>query len=594
MTAPAPHAGPAVEIRDLTFRYPGARNDSLRGVDLTIEQGDFTAVVGGNGSGKTTLCKTFNGLVPHFWSGAYSGSVRVFGQDTAETGVAALSHRVGYVYQDFGNQLVRPTVHDEVSFGPVNFGLPDWRARTEEALDMLGIAPLRDRYTWQLSGGQQHLVALAGVLAMRPGLVVVDEPVAELDPERAEEIYRRLADVNRNLGTTVVVIEHHAEFVARYCRSVLLMADGAPVWHLPVAEALARTGELAAHGIPAPQVVRLARTVEPEGEVPLTVEQAVRWLDARAARPVPEPVAEPVPQPTVPAPAEPRQPPSVTAPSVPAPPVVAALRGVRHGYRDVHGGLTPVLRDVDLELREGERIALVGGNGAGKSTLLRLLTGLKVPRSGTVEVTGTDTRSVRPAELADRVAYLYQRPEQMFLADSVRADIEMYPRGRGRHDTDVLVADVLERIRLTALADRDGRTLSGGQQRRATLGIGLAMTPALLLLDEPTSSLDVATRDDVIAMLDALADRIRCVVVATHDMHLVAEWATRVVALGEGRVLRDAPPAEFFADRDLLDRVRVVPPQITALGTALGMVPPPLTVDECAGRLSVAVQEAGA
>ncbi|GAA4674080.1 ABC transporter ATP-binding protein [Streptomyces chumphonensis] len=584
MTAPAPHTGPAVEVQDLVFRYPGAADDSLRGVDLTIEQGDFTAVVGGNGSGKTTLCKTFNGLVPHFWSGTYSGTVRVFGQDTTETDVAALSHRVGYVYQDFGNQLVRPTVHDEVSFGPVNFGLPDWRARTEEALDTLGIASLSDRYTWQLSGGQQHLVALAGVLAMRPGLVVVDEPVAELDPQRAEEVYRRLADVNRRLGTTVVVIEHHAEFVARYCRSVLLMADGAPVWHLPVAEALARTGELAAHGIPAPQVVRLARAVEPEGEVPLTVGQAVGWLSARAARPVPD--AGPASPPEAPAPAN--------APHPPGPPVVAALRGVRHGYRTVHGGLTPVLRDVDLELREGERIALVGGNGAGKSTLLRLLTGLKVPRSGTAEVTGTDTRSVRPAELADRVAYLYQRPEQMFLADSVRADIEMYPRGRRRPDTDALVADVLDRIRLSALADRDGRTLSGGQQRRATLGIGLAMTPALLLLDEPTSSLDTATRDDVIAMLDALADRIRCVVVATHDMHLVAEWATRVVALGEGRVLKDAPPAEFFADRELLDRVRVVPPQITALGTALGMVPPPLTVDECAGRLSTAVQEAGA
>ncbi|PCG84936.1 energy-coupling factor ABC transporter ATP-binding protein [Streptomyces sp. WZ.A104] len=582
---PAP-AGPAVEVRDLTFRYPGAQRDSLTGVGLTIGRGDFTAVVGGNGSGKTTLCKTFNGLIPHFWSGTYSGEVRVFGQDTTTTGVAALSHRVGYVYQDFGNQLVRPTVHDEVSFGPVNFGLADWRERSEEALDLLGIDALRDRYTWQLSGGQQHLVALAGVLAMRPDLVVVDEPVAELDPARAEEIYRRLTDINRRLGTTVVVIEHHAEFIARYCKSVLLMADGAPVWHLPVEEAMARSGELAAHGIPAPQVVRLARAVEPEGKVPLTVEQTVRWLDGRGLRPAPGPGT---PEPAAGEPA--------TGPNAPAPqpgPVVASLRGVRHGYRDVHGGLTPVLRDVELELREGERIALVGGNGAGKSTLLRLLTGLKVPRSGTVEVTGTDTRTARPAQLAERVSYLYQRPEQMFLADSVRADIAMFPKGRGRPDTDELVDHILERVRLTPLADRDGRTLSGGQQRRATLGIGLAMAPALLLLDEPTSSLDVATRDDVIAMLEELADRIRCVVVATHDMHLVAEWATRVIALGDGRVLSDSGPAEFFADVELLERVHVVPPQITVLGTALGLVPPPLTVDECVGRLPVAAKEAGA
>ncbi|MET9209091.1 ABC transporter ATP-binding protein [Streptomyces bacillaris] len=579
--------GPAVEVQGLSFRYPGAEHDSLTGVGLTIERGDFIAVVGGNGSGKTTLCKTFNGLIPHFWSGTYSGSVRVFGQDTTTTNVASLSHQVGYVYQDFGNQLVRPTVYDEVSFGPVNFGLTDWRERSDEALDLLGIAALRDHYTWQLSGGQQHLVALASILAMRPGLVVVDEPVAELDPERAEEIYRRLTDINRRLGTTVVVIEHHAEFVARYCKSVLLMAEGAPVWHLPVEEALSRSGELAAHGIPAPQVVRLARAVEPEGPVPLTVEQAVRWLDERGLHPAPAEIL-PGPAAVTVAPAAGTGPPALPS----SPNVVASLRGVRHGYRNVHGGLTPVLRDVDLELREGERVALVGGNGAGKSTLLRLLTGLKVPRSGTVEVTDTNTRSVRPATLAEHVSYLYQRPEQMFLADSVRADIAMFPAGRGRPDTDALVDDILQRIRLTALADRDGRTLSGGQQRRATLGIGLAMTPALLLLDEPTSSLDVATRDDVIAMLDALADRIRCVVVATHDMHLVAEWATRVVALGDGRVLSDCDPAEFFADQDLLNRVRVVPPQITVLGTALGMVPPPLTVDECVRRLPAAVKEA--
>ncbi|MFD3790502.1 energy-coupling factor ABC transporter ATP-binding protein [Streptomyces cyaneofuscatus] len=323
-------AGHAVEIRGLSFRYPGARRDSLTGVDLTIGRGDFTAVVGGNGSGKTTLCKTFNGLIPHFWSGTYSGSVRVFGQDTTTAGVASLSHQVGYVYQDFGNQLVRPTVYDEVSFGPVNFGLADWRERSDEALDLLGIAPLRDRYTWQLSGGQQHLVALAGVLAMRPGLVVVDEPVAELDPARAEEIYRRLADINQRLGTTVVVIEHHAEFVARYCKSVVLMADGAPVWHLPVKEALTRSGELAAHGIPAPQVVRLARAVEPEGEVPLTVEQAVRWLDERGLRPVPAPAAATV---TLAA--------GTNPPAPPPAPVVASLRRVGHGYRNVHGGLPP-------------------------------------------------------------------------------------------------------------------------------------------------------------------------------------------------------------------------------------------------------------
>ncbi|KOX10829.1 ABC transporter ATP-binding protein [Nocardiopsis sp. NRRL B-16309] len=575
-----PDGTPAIEVSGLTFRYPGADDDSLRGVDLRIERGDFVAVIGGNGSGKTTLCKSFNGLVPHYWSGTFDGSVRVLGQDTRDLTVGALSHLVGYVYQDFGNQLVRPTVRDEVSFAPVNFGRPDHHERTEEAMGLLGVAHLADRFTWQLSGGQQHLVALASVMALRPGVIVVDEPVAELDPARAELIYAALADLNTRLGTTVVVIEHHAEFVARHARSVVLMADGAPVWHLPTRQALARAEELDAHGIPAPQVVRVAQSLDPSGPVPLTVTECVDRLRERglaaAVADAPREGGDPGPPGPV----------TATAP-------VAELSGVTHGYREVGGDLSLVLKGLDLTLREGDRVALVGGNGAGKSTLLRLLTGLKVPREGTVRVGGTDTRTTSAAALADRVCYLYQRPEQMFLKDSVREDVAMFPTGRGAADAAALVEEVLERVRLAGLAHRDGRLLSGGQQRRATLGIGLAMRPALLLLDEPTSSLDTASRDAVTAMLAALSGSIRCTVVATHDMHLVAEWADRVVVLQGGRVAADTDPAGLFADEELMAAVGLVPPQVVQVGAGIGMSPVPLSVAELLARLESSAVPAG-
>lgn len=561
---------PAIEIEGLSFRYPGADRDSLTGVDLQIERGDFTAVVGGNGSGKTTLCKTFNGLVPHYWSGTFDGSVRVMGRDTRDRSVGALSHQVGYVYQDFGNQLVRPTVRDEVSFAPVNFGLADHRERTDEAMELLGVTHLADRFTWQLSGGQQHLVALAAVMALRPEVVVVDEPVAELDPAHADGIYAALTDLNTRLGTTVVVIEHHAEYVARHARSVVLMADGAPVWHLPVRQAMERVEELERHGIPAPQVVQVTRSLAPWAPIPLTVEEAAAHLRTHVPEDLPEPV-----RPSAPA---------TSAPPASTATPVAQMTGVRHGYREVGGALAVVLQDLDLTLHDGERVALVGGNGAGKSTLMRLFTGLKVPREGTVWVGGTDTRTVRPAALADQVCYLYQRPEQMFLKDNVREDVAMFPKGRGRPDTDTLVTDVLDRVNLTGLAHRDGRLLSGGQQRRATLALGLAMRPALLLLDEPTSSLDTASRDAVITMLEALADTIRCTVVATHDMHLVAEWAQRVLVLDQGRIIADTTPAELFADPGLMEAVGLVAPQITRLGLHLGLNPPPLTVGELLDR----------
>ncbi|WP_265522414.1 ABC transporter ATP-binding protein [Oerskovia flava] len=575
---------PAIEVEDLWFRYPGAADDTLRGVDLRIEQGDFVAVVGGNGSGKTTLCKTFNGLVPHFWSGDLVGSVRILGEDTQDLTVAALSHRIGYVYQDFAAQLVRPTVRDEVTFAPVNFGLDDWSERADTALAALDITELADRFTWQLSGGQQHLTALASVMALRPRVIVVDEPVAELDPARATEIYERLAQLNRE-GTTVVVIEHHAEFVARYARSVVLMADGAPRWHLPVADALARTSDLDDAGIPAPQVVAVARALEQDGPVPLTVPDAARWLDERGHRPARARQAPTGPAPTGQAPAG--QVPATTRPRGQGEAAVAArLSGVVHGYRSVSGAWNPVLDGLDLTLREGERVALVGSNGAGKSTLLRLLTGLKVPRSGDVVVGGTNTKTVSASQLSDQVCYLYQRPEQMFVKDSVRADVGYFPVDRKRSGADELVERVLDRVRLAELADRDGRLLSGGQQRRATLAIGLAMQPALLLLDEPTSSLDVRSRDDVIEMLAALAEHIRCVVVATHDMHLVAEWADRVIVLDGGRIIEDTDPATLFSRPGVLTRARLVPPQVAQLGATIGMLPPPLSVAELLARLA--------
>ncbi|MFV0286615.1 MAG: ATP-binding cassette domain-containing protein, partial [Demequina sp.] len=192
---------------------------------------------------------------------------------------------------------------------------------------------------------------------------------------------------------------------------------------------------------------------------------------------------------------------------------------------------------------------------------------------------------------AEHAAYLFQRPEQMFLKDSIRADVRLFPAGRKRADADALVDRVLDRVRLSDFADRDGRTLSGGQQRRATLAIGLAMTPSLLLADEPTASLDVASRDSVIAMLDELSGAIAAAVVATHDMHLVAEWATRVIVLGGGGVLADVTPSELFASDALLKGAHVVPPQITALGRALGIEPAPLSVEQWNRAVALAESE---
>ena len=555
-----------IRIENLSFRYPGAAQDTLRNVNLTVARGDFVAIIGGNGSAKTTLCKTLNGLVPHYWSGEFAGTVEVDGIDTWTSSVAELSHRVGYVYQDFSNQLVRPTVADEVRFGPVNFGRADLAERADDTLARLGIVELSQKFVWQLSGGQAHLTALASVLSLEPTILVVDEPVAELDPQRAEILYERLTELNQQHGITIITIEHHAEFIARYARSVVLMAEGTPVWHLPIDDALGRLAELEKHGIPAPQTFVAARALGVEA-IPRTVTEAVSAIAGAGLHPSPQWPSD--------------------ADALDAArcgqvrgDVVARAVDVSHGYRSVHGHVEEVLSHVDLDLHDGDRIALVGGNGAGKSTLMRLLAGITVPRSGNLFHGGTNTRSEPAPRLAEYAAYLHQHPELMFLKGTVRDDVALFPRERRHPDADTLVDRILSRVRLAEFADRDARGLSGGQQRRATLAIGLAMRPTVLLLDEPTSSLDVSSRDDVTHMLEALADSIRCTVVATHDMHLVAEWANRVIVLDRGRIVCDTSPRELFSNPAVLMASRLVAPEVTRIGHGLGLSPVPLTVAE--------------
>ena len=425
---------PIIELRNVSFRYPGADDDTLRNVNLTISEGDVVSVVGGNGSAKPTLCKTFNGLIPHYWQGEFAGVAEVCGIDTFTSSVAELSSHVGYVYQDFQNQLVRPTVRDELAFGPVNFGLADHRERTAEALEMLRITELADKFVWQLSGGQAHLAALASVLALRPRIIVVDEPVAELDPARATEIYERLEVLNREFGLTVVTIEHHAEFIARYAQSVVLMSGGAPVWHLPVQEAVNRSAELAEHGIPAPQIVQAAQALG-LADAPRTVPDAARALAHLPVDPTPEPET------------------GTEGASISEP--VASARNVTFSYNTVLGRRQVVLDGLNVDIRRGDRVALVGGNGSGKTTLLKLLAGITVPRKGEVIVDGINTRQRSASELADHVAYLWQHPQQMFVKESIERDIALFPEERGVEGWEgltpgALVArlDLLERANL--------------------------------------------------------------------------------------------------------------------------------------------------
>ena len=541
-----------IEIEHLTYSYPGAEKPTLKDITVTIEKGDFLAIVGNNGCGKSTFCKTLNGLIPQFISGDFQGSVRVCGLDTGNTDVGTLAQKVGYVYQDFENQIIRPTVLDDASYACLNYAMPDYRERGMQALEQCGLSGKQDDFIWQLSGGQTHLLALAGAVSLQPEVLILDEPIAQLDPKHADLIYAVLRDLNEKYGKTIIVIEHHTEYIADFCKHVMLMKDGSLQWILPTNQALQRVEELQGCNIFPPQVTIAAHRMQQMGSfpksaaLPITVEEGKEFFVPKSFSAI-----------------------ETTSFSPKTSNTVAAFQDVSVSYRSVKGEPHTVFSGLNLKIHQGDKIALIGSNGAGKSTMMKLLVGLLKPSSGDVLLNGKSIRNLKPEALSRQISMVYQNPEDMFIKDSIGRDIAYAMEVRHIADSAARTEELLTRFRLSDLKDRDGRLLSGGQMRRASLAIGIALNPGILLLDEPTANLDIATRKEIMHTLEDMKEVTETVLIATHDMQLVCEWAERIIVLWNGQVVADGSRDEIFGNRDIVEKVGIRPPEIFSLGQAI-------------------------
>jgi energy-coupling factor transport system ATP-binding protein len=544
---------PIIFVDNLVFTYPGRDEPSLKNVSLQVEKGDFLAIVGNNGCGKSTLCKALNGLIPHFTMGDIEGTVTVCGLDVAEQEIGTLAQKVGYVYQDFENQIVRPTALDDASFACLNFAMEDYEEKGLEALKMVGLEAKKDDFVWQLSGGQKHLLALAGVLALSPEIIILDEPVAQLDPAHARQIYDTLRELNITYGKTIIVIEHHTEFIAEYCKNVVLMNDGEVRWKLAADEALRLVDELEENRIFPPQVTVAAKMLRDRDILDEAVPLPTTMQDGSAAFATLKLDISRLPK---------RETPQKKASAI-------EYKGVTVEYRAVKGDNHRILNNFSLAIPKGGKIALIGGNGAGKSTLMKLLIGLLKPASGEVLLDGKPTRSLSAEELSNTISLVYQNPEEMFIQDSIRGDVEYAMKARGMEDYAEKAAHLLSLFDLSELGDRDGRMLSGGQMRRASLAIGIALNPAVLLLDEPTANLDIATRKEIMKTLTFLKDSVETVIIATHDMQLVCEWAERIIVLSAGELVAVGNRDEIFQNETAVKTAGIRPPEIYRMGKLL-------------------------
>ncbi|MGW7490442.1 ABC transporter ATP-binding protein [Streptomyces sp. NPDC054786] len=519
-----------IRFEQVSVTYGDAAAPAVQGIDLTVPEGELCLLVGPSGVGKSTVLNAVCGLVPHFTGGTLRGRVTVDGRDTRTHKPRELADVVGTVGQDPSAHFVTDTVEDELAYGMESLGLaPDvMRRRVEETLDLLGLAELRDRAITTLSGGQMQRVAIGSVLTTHPKVLVLDEPTSALDPAAAEEVLSVLQRLVHDLGTTVLLAEHRLERVVQYADQVILLpSPGAP----PVMGAPA---DIMAVSPVHPPVVALGRLAH-WSPLPLSVRDA-----RRKAAPLRERLTGVRPQ----APAVGRGTPAVGeglggAPAVPAPASAGSPAGVAAAVSglSVRRGRIEALHQVDLTVRGGETLALMGRNGAGKSTLLTTLVGMHPPASGTVRVGGATPHRTSPRDLLRHVGLVPQEPRDLLYADTVAAECTAADQDAGaaagscRALVTQLLPDVPDSVH--------PRDLSEGQRLALALAVVLTARPPLLLLDEPTRGLDYAAKARLIEVLRTLAAEGHAIILATHDVELAAELAGRVVILADGEIVAD-------------------------------------------------------
>ena len=423
-----------LKIENVNFKYPGQKENTLKNLSLEIEEGTFLAIVGSNGSGKSTMCKLFNGIIPHFFVGDIEGKISVDEMDTLTSTVSQLSNKVGYVYQDFENSIVRPTVLDEVSFASLNKGYDDYKERAIEALEILDLIHLKDDYVWQLSGGQKHLVALAAVLSTNPKYIIIDEPVAQLDPFHARQTYEKLKLLNEKYNITIIVIEHHTEFIADYCKEVVLLKNGQVKWKKDVKSALSSVEELVECNIFPPQVTQVAYNLYGNStkNLPITVEESKEFFNKEEL--------------FVKAYKDEEKTDLVET---------VEFKNLVAGYKDYKKNNKIIIENMNIKFYENERIAVVGNNGAGKSTMLKMISRLVKPISGDVKVNGESIVKKSPEEVCNKVSYIQQNPEEMFIDDTIEKDVAYFLQSRGVANYEDIVEGILETLNLIDIKNKD-------------------------------------------------------------------------------------------------------------------------------------------
>lgn len=520
-----------LSIKDLNFKYHSREDIALEHIDLDVVSGELLLIAGASGCGKTTLSRCVNGLIPRSYHGDLSGTILLNGQDIQKLSFVDISQTVGTLLQDPERQIVASKVYNEIAFGPENLGLPrdEIIKRIDEVAKKLKIEYLLEWETFNLSGGEKQKVALAGLLVMRPSILLLDEPLASLDSASAVEaleVFKELA----NGGITVIIVEHRVEDVLRIKPDRLLYMDAGKIVYLGSIDALPPNID--------------------HQKVKLPAEWLMPLIPATKVTP-------------------PRQTSSKTEAMV--------------EFKDVCFRYSPdsrqVLNNIELTIHKGDLIALLGPNGSGKSTLIKHAIGLLKPTEGEVFINGKNTKDVSIAKIAHTIGYVFQSPTHMLFAETVKNELEFGPNNLGYDPQEIeeSIMKSVEIMNLTGLEEFPPLGLSFGQQKRTTIASVLAMRSRIFIMDEPTAGQDYYNYTHFMRSLWNKDPSVRSIVsenfdasmIITHDVDLAINFANRVIIFEKGSIAADGTPDEVLSDLDLLRRCRVVPSSLLDLNVKL-------------------------
>lgn len=554
-----------IEMECVSFSYGTAADGAyaLKDIDLSVEEGTFVGLIGPSGAGKSTLASAITGAIPHHYRGRLFGSTLVAGLDTCEAPLTDIAKVAGSVLQDIDAQMVASVVEDELLFGLENFGIDhrEIEGRIASALDAVGIADLRHREIATLSGGQKQKVAIAAILAMTPRVIVMDEPTSALDPASARDVFEVLRRAKELTGMTVILIEQTVALLAEYCDRVVVIDQGRIALDGTPTDVFSHGENLRAIGVDTPRTVRISNSLAEAGLAPndspaLTLDGAESLVAGILAPGLSE-----------------------SSPLVPCAlgdgpgarntvderPIIVDVAGAAYSYGTGQAGI----EGINLTVRAGEILAVVGQNGAGKTTFTKLLNGLIKPSAGVVRIAGLDTRATPVSVLASHAATLFQNPDRQLCRNTVVEEISFGLELQGA-PADAARERALHVAATFGLPENASPfNLSRGQRQMVALASVVALEPELIILDEPTSGLDYRECMTVMETVRQRALDGAAVVMVCHDMEVVSDFADTLAVMTEGRLIEVGPSREVFANDAPLAHARIAAPCVPALGKRL-------------------------